>query len=51
MFDGTGVRRCGSTTPSADRTINCPLPEGPATVILETDAVPATYQLTHQAAA
>lgn len=50
VFDGTGVRYCGPTLRSGDRTINCQLPEGPATVILEADAVTASYQLTHRAA-
>lgn len=49
VFDGTGLRFCGPSSPSADRTITCFLPEGPATAILETDAVTATYQLTHSA--
>ncbi|WP_155368913.1 hypothetical protein [Catellatospora vulcania] len=48
VIDGTGLRYCGSFGPSIDRTITCNLPEGPATVILETDAVDATYQLTHR---
>jgi hypothetical protein len=40
-----------TTNPSADHTFTCALPEGPATVILRADAVDATYQLTHAAAA
>ncbi|GAA4706283.1 hypothetical protein [Phytohabitans rumicis] len=49
VFDGTGIRYCRSA-PSTDRTFTCPLPAGPATVILEADGVDATYQLTHRAA-
>ena len=48
VFDGTGLRYCGPTGPSIDRTFTCSLPAGPATVILEADAVDATYQLTHR---
>ncbi|GAA2355091.1 hypothetical protein Cme02nite_69040 [Catellatospora methionotrophica] len=51
VFDGTGVRYCGSLSPSIDRTVTCTLPDGPVTVLLETDAVDATYQLTHRDAA
>ncbi|WP_139307149.1 hypothetical protein [Micromonospora pattaloongensis] len=48
VFDGGGVRYCGPTGPSVDRTVTCSLPAGPVMVILETDAVDATYQLTHR---
>jgi hypothetical protein len=48
VYDGTGLRYCGPTSRSSNRTFSCALPEGPATVILETDAVDATYQLTHR---
>ncbi len=50
VFAGAGVRYCGPSLRSGDRTINCPLPQGPATVIIEADPVTADYQLTHQAA-
>lgn len=48
IFDGTGIRYCGSFGPSIDRTLTCTLPAGPATVFLEADAVDATWQLTHR---
>ena len=48
VFDSTGVRYCGPGGRSADRTVTCFLPDGPATVILETAAVDATYQITHK---
>jgi hypothetical protein len=49
VFNGTGVRYCGSFySQSTGRTMTCTLPAGPATVILEADAVDATYQLTHR---
>jgi hypothetical protein len=51
IFDRTGIRYCGPTGASVDRTFTCPLPDGPATVILEADAVNATYQVTHRDAA
>jgi len=48
IFDAGGLRYCGPTSPSTDRTFTCPLPTGPVTVILETDAVDASYQITHR---
>jgi hypothetical protein len=50
VFDGSGIRRC-ATGRFSTRTFNCSLPAGPATVILETDAVDATYQVTRTAPA
>ncbi|MBM0257560.1 hypothetical protein [Micromonospora sp. 4G55] len=51
MFDANGVRSCGPTGYAVERTITCTLPAGPVTVLLETDAVDATYRLTHRDAA
>ncbi len=51
VFSGTGSRYCGPVGPDADRTVTCTLPDGPATVILETGAVDAAYQITHKDAA
>lgn len=48
VFDSTGIRYCGPTGYAVERTITCSLPAGPVTVMLETDAVDATYQLTHR---
>ncbi|MEU5723716.1 hypothetical protein [Micromonospora sp. NPDC047738] len=48
VFDGSGIRYCGPTGYAVERTISCSLPAGAVTVILETDAVDATYQLTHR---
>lgn len=48
VFDATGIRYCGPTGYAVERTITCSLPAGSVTVILETDAVDATYQLTHR---
>jgi hypothetical protein len=51
IFDGTGIRWCGSLSfPSTNRTVTCSLPAGPATVLFEGDAVDASYELTHAAA-
>ncbi|MGC5018386.1 hypothetical protein [Micromonospora sp. DT47] len=48
IFDESGRRYCGPTGYAVERTISCSLPAGAVTVILETDAVDATYQLTHR---
>lgn len=48
VFDSEGRRYCGPTGYAVERTISCSLPAGPVTVILETDGVDATYQLTHR---
>ncbi|MEO3776581.1 hypothetical protein ABGB16_06970 [Micromonospora sp. B11E3] len=48
VFSATGSRYCGPTSQAVERTISCSLPPGQVTVILETDAVDATYQLTHR---
>jgi hypothetical protein len=48
LFDETGIRSCASGGSFSDRTITCSLPAGPATLILQTDAVDATYRLTHR---
>ncbi|TDC81134.1 hypothetical protein E1193_15610 [Micromonospora sp. KC606] len=48
VFDSRGTRYCGPTRDAAARTITCSLPPGPVTVILEADAVEATYQLAHR---
>ncbi|MFI2710440.1 hypothetical protein ACH495_09970 [Micromonospora sp. NPDC018662] len=48
VFDSAGRRYCGPTGYAVERTISCTLPAGPVTVILEADAVAATYQLTHR---
>ncbi|WP_141719444.1 hypothetical protein [Micromonospora peucetia] len=48
VLDATGVRYCGPTGYSVDRTITCTLPAGPVTVLLEADGVDATYRLTHR---
>ncbi|MGC4747884.1 hypothetical protein ACLQ28_19835 [Micromonospora sp. DT201] len=50
VFDSRGIRYCRPYTKAAEQTITCTLPDGPVTVLLETDAVDATYRLTHQAA-
>ncbi|MEO3924006.1 hypothetical protein ABGB07_09120 [Micromonosporaceae bacterium B7E4] len=47
IFDQSGLRYCYTLSPSADRTLTCTLPDGPLTVLLETDAVEAAYQVTH----
>lgn len=48
VFNGEGLRYCGTISAYPERTITCSLPEGPLTVILETDAVDASYQITHR---
>ncbi|GAA2192811.1 hypothetical protein [Micromonospora lupini] len=48
VFDSQGIRYCGPTGPAVERTVTCTLPAGPVTVILETDAVDASYRLTHR---
>ncbi|MDG4790298.1 hypothetical protein O7626_30995 [Micromonospora sp. WMMD1102] len=48
IFDESGIRHCYTLSPSADRTLTCTLPDGLLTVLLETDAVDATYQVTHR---
>ncbi|MGW1059504.1 hypothetical protein [Micromonospora rubida] len=48
VLDSSGTRYCGPTGYAVGRTITCTLPEGPVTVLLETDAVDAAYRLTHQ---
>ncbi|HET8657544.1 MAG TPA: hypothetical protein VFM55_00930 [Micromonosporaceae bacterium] len=48
VFSEEGYRYCGPTGYHVERTITCSLPAGPVTVLLETDAVDATYQLTHR---
>ncbi|MEU4773802.1 hypothetical protein [Micromonospora sp. NPDC023644] len=51
VFDAAGVRYCGPSGYSVERTITCTLPAGPVTVLLEADGVDATYRLTHRDAA
>jgi hypothetical protein len=48
VFDASGIRYCGPSPQSVERTFTCSLPAGPVTVILEADGVGATYQLTHR---
>jgi hypothetical protein len=48
VFDSTGLRYCGPSGDAATQTVVCALPPGPMTLILETDAVEATYRLTHR---
>ncbi len=48
VFDSTGGRYCGPSLRYADRTVTCPLPDGPVTVILETGSTDATYKVTHR---
>ncbi|WBB65949.1 hypothetical protein [Micromonospora sp. WMMD812] len=48
VLDSQGIRYCGPTGYAVERTISCTLPAGPVTVLLETDAVDATYRLTHR---
>ncbi|PGH41714.1 hypothetical protein COO58_24550 [Micromonospora sp. WMMA1996] len=48
VFDSAGRRYCGPSGYAVERTISCTLPAGPVTVVLEADAVDATYQLTHR---
>ena len=50
IFDSQGIRYCGPSGYSVGRTITCTLPAGPVTVLLESDAVAATYRLTHATA-
>ncbi|MEU8261031.1 hypothetical protein AB0C02_10495 [Micromonospora sp. NPDC048999] len=51
VFSESGIRYCGPATYAVERTISCSPPAGALTVILETAAVDATYQLTHRDAA
>ncbi|WP_446211795.1 hypothetical protein [Micromonospora sp. IBSANI012] len=51
IIDTQGIRYCGPTGYAVERTITCTLPAGPVTVLLESDAVDATYRLTHRDAA
>ncbi|GIF66324.1 hypothetical protein Ais01nite_43590 [Asanoa ishikariensis] len=46
VFSADGIRYCSSPAPSADFTLPCTLPEGPLTVLLETAAQTATWQIT-----
>lgn len=46
VFAASGIRYCGPTNPSADRTLTCSLPDGPVTVILQAASVDASYQIT-----
>ncbi|GAB3074060.1 hypothetical protein [Micromonospora schwarzwaldensis] len=48
VFDSAGHRYCGPTGYAVERTVACTLPAGPVTVILEADAIDATYQLAHR---
>ncbi|SCG59161.1 hypothetical protein GA0070614_3013 [Micromonospora coxensis] len=51
VIDSRGIRYCGPTGHAVERTVTCTLPAGPVTVLLESDAVDATYRLTHRDAA
>ncbi|MER7891976.1 hypothetical protein ABTX15_19360 [Micromonospora sp. NPDC094482] len=48
VLDGQGIRYCGPGPYAVERTTTCTLPAGPVTVLLESDAVAATYRLTHR---
>ncbi|MGW0506042.1 hypothetical protein [Micromonospora sp. NPDC003241] len=48
IFSDTGLRYCGPSPQSVERTITCTLPQGSLTVFLEADGVDATYQLTRR---
>ncbi|TDC33578.1 hypothetical protein [Micromonospora sp. KC213] len=48
VFDSQGTRYCGPTRDAVARTIACAVPAGTVTVMLEADAVEATYQFTHR---
>lgn len=48
VFDSQGIRYCGPTSQAVERTLTCTLPAGAVTVLLETDAVDASYRLTHR---
>ncbi|NLU80351.1 hypothetical protein HCA58_18610 [Micromonospora sp. HNM0581] len=48
VFTEAGVRYCGPTSQSVNRTVTCHLPDGPLTVFLEADGVDASYRLTHR---
>jgi hypothetical protein len=50
VFDANGTRYCGPTGTYTDRTVTCRLPAGPVTVLLDTAAADATYELSHQPA-
>jgi hypothetical protein len=47
VINGTGVRYCQTYIPAAAQTLTCSMPAGPATVIVQTDDVDATYQVTY----
>jgi hypothetical protein len=49
VFNSAAVRYCATYEPQATQTVNCSLPDGPATFMFETDATDATYQVTHHA--
>ncbi|MCP2327527.1 hypothetical protein HDA40_006034 [Hamadaea flava] len=52
VVDANGVVWCGYLgSPSINRSTTCTLPAGPVTVVLEADAVDATYQISHVAGA
>ncbi|MER7166364.1 hypothetical protein ABT336_09905 [Micromonospora sp. NPDC000207] len=46
VYDGDGVQVCASGLYAVTRTINCTLPTGPLTVLLQADALDATYRVT-----
>ncbi|SCG78505.1 hypothetical protein GA0070609_5608 [Micromonospora echinaurantiaca] len=51
VFDSQGVEYCSPMLPAASQTITCTtLPDGPLTVLVETDGATATYGLTHREA-
>jgi hypothetical protein len=51
VFSNTGAPVCGRLIyPASERTMTCTLPDGPLTVLVEADALDATYQPTHNAA-
>lgn len=50
VFDSRGNRYCRPDGLEAEGTLTCSLPDGPLTVLLETDGQDATYRLTHRVA-
>ncbi|WP_446211796.1 hypothetical protein [Micromonospora sp. IBSANI012] len=48
VFDSQGRWRCGRNGLEIEGTRTCSLPDGPVTVLFETDGKDATYRLTHR---
>ncbi|KXK59304.1 hypothetical protein AWW66_25060 [Micromonospora rosaria] len=50
LWTEDGTQPCTPGIYAVTRTVTCALPPGPVTVLLQADAVDATYRVTHQAA-